>query len=95
MQQYRIKAEKRFEKSVERLKKSGLKQKHVDGLYSVIDTLAKGEKLGEGYRDHKLHGEFKGFRECHIQGDLLLVYKIEKKDLVVLLIDIGSHSYLF
>jgi mRNA interferase YafQ len=95
MQLYNIKTEKKFKKSIERLKKSGLKQKHIDDLYGVVGSLAKGEKLGIGHRDHKLHGEYEGFRECHIQGDLLLVYKIEKKELVLLLIDIGSHTYLF
>ena len=92
---YTIKTEKKFEKSIYRLKKVRLKQKQVDELYVVIDSLAHGEKLGVEYRDHKLRGEYEGYRECHIQGDLLLVYKIEKKELVLLLIDIGSHSYLF
>jgi mRNA interferase YafQ len=61
----------------------------------AINILASAKSLPFGYRDHKLHGEYEGFRECHIQGDLLLVYKIEKKELVLVLIDIGSHSYLF
>ncbi len=80
MQLYKIKTERRFEKSIERLKKAGLRQKQVDGLYAVIGSLAQGERLGAGYRDHKLRGEYEGYRECHIQGDLLLVYKIEKKE---------------
>jgi mRNA interferase YafQ len=92
---YRVKTDKKFEKSIERLKKSGLKQKHVDELYFVIGVLSTGGKLGLEYRDHKLHGVYDGYRECHIQGDLLLVYKIEKTELVLVLIDIGSHSYLF
>ncbi|MFA6608501.1 MAG: type II toxin-antitoxin system YafQ family toxin [Candidatus Paceibacterota bacterium] len=92
---YRIKSHKKFEKGLEKLKKKGLKQKHVDGLYLVIGILSKGGKLGLEYHDHKLRGEYEGFRECHIQGDLLLVYQIIKDELVLVLIDIGTHSYLF
>ena len=40
-------------------------------------------------------GELFGYRECHIKGDLLLIYKIEKENLILILVDIGSHSQLF
>ena len=92
---YRIKTHKKFEKSLEKLKKKGLKQKHVDGLYIAVGILSRGEKLDSSYRDHKLHGEYDGYRECHIQGDLLLVYQIIKNELVLVLIDIGTHNDLF
>lgn len=92
---YRIKIHKKFEKSLEKLKKKGLKQKHVDGLYIAVGILSKGKKLDSSYCDHKLHGEYDGYRECHIQGDLLLVYQIIKNELVLVLIDIGTHNDLF
>lgn len=92
---YRIKTDKKFEKSLEKLKKKGLKQKHIDDLYIVVDILSKGKNLDTSYRDHKLRGEYEGYRECHIQGDLLLIYKIIKDELVLVLINIGTHSELF
>ncbi|MCR4908481.1 MAG: type II toxin-antitoxin system YafQ family toxin [Lachnospiraceae bacterium] len=64
----------------------------------VVGELAAGHQLDEKYRDHPLHGRhsgIKGCRECHIKPDWLLVYKVYSKDLVLYLIDIGSHSDLF
>lgn len=64
-------------------------------LYKVIDLLSNGESLPEKYRDHSLVGNFKGFRECHIQPDWLLIYKIDNDKLILLLTSTGSHSDLF
>lgn len=64
-------------------------------LEKVIDILRAGLQLPQKYRDHKLKGEFDGCRECHIKPDLLLVYRIKDRELILLLLDIGSHSYLF
>ncbi|HMO77824.1 MAG TPA: type II toxin-antitoxin system YafQ family toxin [Candidatus Paceibacterota bacterium] len=61
----------------------------------VIDLLLAGEPLPQAYKDHALTGNFKGFRECHIQNDLLLMYQKHEDILVLLLINIGSHSKLF
>ena len=47
------------------------------------------------HRDHALKGDFKGYRECHIKPDVLLIYKIEKDVLILVLADIGSHTNLF
>lgn len=57
--------------------------------------LSKGEKLPAKYKNHPLKGTLKGFYDCHILPDLVLVYKIEKERLVLLLFDIESHSNLF
>ena len=61
----------------------------------MIDLLILGKKLPIKYQDHELNGEFIGYRECHIKSDLLLIYKIEKENLILVLVDIGSHSQLF
>ena len=61
----------------------------------VIDTLLKGEALPKVYKDHALTGNLKDFRECHIQNDILLIYQKHEDILVLLLVDIGSHSKLF
>lgn len=64
-------------------------------LEKVLDFLAVGERLADNYRLHKLSGEFKDCYECHIRPDILLIYKANKKSLLILLLRIGSHSDLF
>lgn len=93
---YEIVYTKGYQKSYKKLKSSGqLKKQTSDNLKEAIDTIAKGEKLPAVYKDHKLTGEYLGFRECHIQGDLLLIYKLEKTELILALVDLGSHAALF
>lgn len=66
-------------------------------LNEVIVKLANDEELPESNRDHALHGDFEGTRECHIQPDWLLIY--EKTDTntlhILTLLRTGSHSDLF
>ncbi len=64
-------------------------------LEKVLDILAKGKELPDKNLNHPLIGEFKGCFECHIKPDILLIYKIEKSELIVLLLRVGSHSNLF
>lgn len=92
---YLIQRSKDFEKSFSKIKKSGIKKIILDDIALVIDTLARGEALDTKYRDHKLQGDCAGYRECHIRADLLLIYCVQEKALVLVLIDIGTHSYLF
>ncbi|RLA58341.1 MAG: type II toxin-antitoxin system mRNA interferase toxin, RelE/StbE family [Epsilonproteobacteria bacterium] len=78
-------------------KKDIAKVKITDTQYSkfiiYIALLLKGEELPEESRDHLLKGEWQGYREFHLGGDLLLVYVI--KDDSLILIRIGTHSQLF
>lgn len=74
------------------MKKRGL---NLNLLDQVIGTISQGKKLDPIYKDHELNGEFKGFRECHIKPDWLLIYYIEEQILTLTLIDTGSHSDLF
>ncbi len=90
---YQVYFSKDYKKSIKKLVKNG-KVKLLD-VDVVIDLIANGKSLPIKYRDHKLHGEYGGYRECHIQGDLLLVYQIIKNELVLVLIDIGTHNDLF
>ena len=92
---YRVKSSKQFIKSLDKLIKNGLKRKHIDEVYNVIDSLSKGKRLSAKYQDHKLQGDWLGYRECHIQGDLLLIYEIDGTELILVLINIGSHTQLF
>lgn len=64
-------------------------------LREVVSILAMEKPLDPKYRDHALSGNYIGQRECHIQSDWLLVYKIEKNELRLTLTRTGSHSALF
>lgn len=63
-------------------------------LNDVIETLLNGNRLPEKNNDHALTGDWAGHRECHIQPDWLLVYKIFEKDIVLALLRTGTHSDL-
>ncbi len=67
----------------------------LDLLDWVVTELANGAQLPEKYRDHGLTGKYAGFRECHIQPDWLLVYRIDEEDILLFLSRTGSHSDLF
>lgn len=92
---YLIQPTKDYERSYMKLLRSGAKKKVFDDIAFVVDTLACGKVLDAKYRDHKLQGDYVGYRECHIRTDLLLIYQIREKSLVLALMDIGTHSYLF
>ena len=61
----------------------------------VVRELANERKLDEKFRDHALTGNFAGFRECHLAPDWLLVYQIDKGELVLTLSRTGTHSDIF
>ena len=93
---YRIFRTHGFNRSYRKLKDSGIfKAKLKADLETLIDILASGERLPVAYTDHQLKGEFKEYRECHLRGDLLLVYQKFESELVLVLVDIGSHPYIF
>ena len=92
---YRIIRTKVFERSYKRLKQSGIKEPAIRDLENIIDTLALGKSLSVKHRDHKLTGYFDGYRECHVRPNLLLIYQIDHGNLILILVDIGSHPYLF
>lgn len=73
------------------MKKRGLDLSLLD---DVIIKLANGIELDEKHHDHELAGTYKGFRECHIKPNWLLIYLINDNILVLTLIDTGSHSDL-
>ena len=80
-----------YKKSYKLMKKRGL---DLTLLEEVVDDLLQGKTLDKKYRDHALKGNRKGFRECHIQPDWLLIYLIENDILTLTLVDTGTHSDL-
>lgn len=81
---------KQFDRDVKRMKKRG---KEMQKLREILTLLVKAETLPEKNRNHKLVGPFKSYRECHIEPDWLLIYKIE--DPIIFFARTGSHSDLF
>lgn len=89
---YNVAATAQFRKEYKQAKKRGRNMKLLDDL---IRALARGEKLPAKHKDHALKGRWAGHRECHIQPDWLLIYRIEGDILVLTLVHTGSHSDLF
>lgn len=87
-----IRPSNQFKKDVKLAKKRGL---NLDLLIETIDKLANGEMLDVKYKDHQLTGNYSTFRECHIQPDWLLIYKVIDEELVLVVFRTGTHSDLF
>lgn len=89
---YSIERTAQFKRDFKLAEKQGL---DMTELAKVITILANGDRLPDKYRDHELQGNYKGYRECHIEPDWLLIYKISSNILVLSLVRTGSHSRLF
>lgn len=81
-----------FKKTRKLAQKRGL---DMSLLQDAITLLAKGEPLPPKYSDHQLKGRLSAFRECHIKGDWLLVYRIVKDKLILSLHSTGTHADIF
>ena len=67
--------------------------KDMSKLRELISLLAEGGAPPRGFKDHPLSGEWKNHRECHLEPDWLLIYKIDGDDLY--LVRTGTHADLF
>ncbi|MBQ8985289.1 type II toxin-antitoxin system YafQ family toxin [Candidatus Saccharibacteria bacterium] len=89
---YDLRMTSRYSKSYKKMRKRGLDMSLLD---NVVDLLRCGEMLPAKYKDHALTGKYKGFRECHIKPDWLLIYAINEEILILVLSDTGTHADLF
>ena len=80
-----------FKKDFKKIKKRGFNTTHLE---KVIELLVEQKHLPSKYKDHALIGNYKGFRECHLQSDWLLIYRINEEVLTLTLTRTGSHSDL-
>ena len=87
-----VKSTSRFQKELKLLDKRGY---DLNKLTTVVKMLANGDDLPPHYKDHPLKGRFKNSRECHIEPDWLLIYEINKNDLILYLTRTGTHAELF
>jgi mRNA interferase YafQ len=69
--------------------------KDIDKLHDIMEKLINEENLPERHREHTLIGNFKDRRECHIEPDWLLIYKLDKKKETIIFERTGSHAHLF
>lgn len=90
----KIKFSGQFKKDYKLAVKRGCDPKQLE---KVVTILANEQPLPERYRDHALvtSRNYKNVRECHIEPDWLLIYKVEKDMLILSLIRTGTHSDLF
>jgi mRNA interferase YafQ len=79
-----------FKKDFKKLRSSN---RDINVLKQAIQTLAAGEELPAGFRDHALTANYRTCRECHLAGDWLLIYQRNAETLILL--RTGSHSELF
>lgn len=79
-----------FKRDVKRLLRQG---KDVEKLLRVVGDLAEGRELLPEYRDHPLRGAHADKRDCHIEPDWILIYTVDRDELV--LYRTGSHSELY
>ena len=81
---------KQFQKDLKKNQKRG---KNIDKIKLVIENLAYERKLDSRLKDHKLVGNYQDRRECHIEPDWLLIYKLTSQEIIFE--RTGSHSDLF
>jgi len=81
---------KQFAKDLKRMEKRG---KAPAKIKNIIKKLVDEERLDVNYKDHKLIGNYKGRRECHVEQDWLLIYKIIDSEII--LERTGTYSNLF
>ncbi len=87
-----IKYQTAFKKDFKRIQKRGY---DLSLLEDVITKLAEQQELEPARKDHALSGNWKGFRECHITPDWLLIYQVRDNELVLVLSRTGTHAELF
>jgi mRNA interferase YafQ len=85
-----IRRDTQFKRDIKRIKK---RNKKINKLREIINLLCNEKKLSPKYKDHRLKGLLKDCRECHIEPDWLLIYRIESNELC--LVRTGSHADLF
>ncbi|WP_295027826.1 type II toxin-antitoxin system YafQ family toxin [uncultured Mobiluncus sp.] len=88
----KLKTTAQFRKDYKRIKKRGY---NLSLLQDVLETLCAEKSLDTKYKDHALLGAYKGFRECHVQPDWILIYTIDKDELILVAARTGSHADLF
>ena len=86
-----IKLTSQFKKDLKRYKH---KAEVIDKLETILNLLAEGLPVPEENRPHLLSGNYKGYMECHVESDTLLIWW-DKETGIIKLVRFGTHSELF
>ncbi len=89
---YKIKFSSSFKKSYKLCKKRGYDMSLFDEVYLLLETEGH---LPEKYLPHQLHGKLKGIWECHIAPDWILLWDQNDDELILYLMDTGTHADIF
>lgn len=91
---YEVKGTSKFKNQLKKVVKQG---KNINKLIEILNALSNGDELDEKYQNHNLINNkyYKDCKECHIEPDWLLIYKYNNNELILFLIETGSHSDLF
>lgn len=89
---YIVKPTGPFRRDLKLAKRRGLP---LSDLYTVVELLAKGEPLPPKYCNHLLSGDYKGYWECHINPDWLLLYEKDTEIRIISLYRTGTHADIF
>ncbi len=89
---YKLRITGECKQNLKRCKRRGLP---MDELWTVVGKLLNGETLEEKYRAHILTGDRKGQWECHILPNWLLIWEQHDTELVLIMLNTGTHSDLF
>lgn len=82
----------KFKRDLKRFKHQ---KKIIQDLDSVIRLLVQRLPLEKKHFDHPLGGNWIGSRECHVNPDVLLIYRVHESSNLLFLERFGSHSELF
>lgn len=88
---YEVKYSTNFKKALKRCQKRGL---DIEKLNAVLTYIANHGVAPEKTKPHPLKGNYKGYMECHIEPDWLLVWKVYRKQLILMITDTGTHAEL-
>jgi len=69
--------------------------KDIKELKTVMRQLVNQRPLESRYHDHALTGNLRGHRECHIEPDWILIYRIDRDLQEITFVRTGSHADLF
>lgn len=86
-----LKMSSQFKKDLKRIRNN---PKKLDAVKAALQLLKEKGSLPPEYRPHSLVGKYIGYMECHIEGDFLLIWLDESRE-VIKLVRLGSHSELF
>jgi len=86
-----LKHTKQFKKDLKKIQNN---PKRIAAVKKALYILKTAGSLPKEYLPHKLEGIYKGCMECHIEGDLLLIW-FDPKNNIIKLIRLGTHSELF